>query len=223
MMMREEESTKEVRREKEEEEKEKKTKSSVNDESHLKSNDNNDESRQNDGDGSIPESVLKEFEAFVKDNNDNSKNNNSITFSETQLSLPVRVLIHQMVKEKGKNMLGSRTISETNQIRAFRKKDYFSNKEGDEDKEEDKEEDQTASRARARKKNLPLLHARSEHHPAHGDEIEERLARDSAFYAAGKNDFIEHDGGGGGRGGGSLREDRERRRVGGYDDFDAEN
>ena len=125
MMMREEESTKEVRREKEEEEKEKKKKkkSSVNDESHLKSNDNNDESRQNDGDGSIPESVLKEFEAFVKDNNDNSKNNNSITFSETQLSLPVRVLIHQMVKEKGKNMLGSRTISETNQIRAFRKKD----------------------------------------------------------------------------------------------------
>ncbi len=47
-----------------------------------------------------------------------------------------------MVKEKGKNMLGSRTISETNQIRAFRKKDYFSNKEGDEDKEEDKEEEE---------------------------------------------------------------------------------
>lgn len=144
----EEESTKEVRREKEEEEKEKKKKSSVNDESHLKSNNNNDESRQNDGDGSIPESVLKEFEAFLKDNNDNSKNNNSITFSETQLSLPVRVLIHQMVKEKGKNMLGSRTISETNQIRAFRKKDYFNdnNLEGDESVEEDKEEEQQRTR-----------------------------------------------------------------------------
>ena len=146
MMREEEEESKEVRREKEEEEKEKKKKSSVNDESHLKSNDNNDESRQNDGDGSIPESVLKEFEAFLKDNNDNSKNNNSITFSETQLSLPVRVLIHQMVKEKGKNMLGTRTISETNQIRAFRKKDYFSNKEGDEDKEEDKEEEEQRTR-----------------------------------------------------------------------------
>ena len=154
MMMREEESTKEVRREKEEEEKEKKKKSSVNDESHLKSNDNNDES-QNDGDGSIPESVLKEFEAFLKDNNDNSKNNNSITFSETQLSLPVRVLIHQMVKEKGKNMLGSRTISETNQIRAFRKKDYFSNKEGDEDKEEDKEEEEQ-QRTRFERGNIEL-------------------------------------------------------------------
>ena len=149
MMMREEEEeeSKEVRREKEEEEKEKKKKSSVNDESHLKSNDNNDESRQNDGDGSIPESVLKEFEEFLKDNN-KSKNNNSITFSETQLSLPVRVLIHQMVKEKGKNMLGSRTISETNQIRAFRKKDYFNdnNKEGDESVEEDKEEEQQRTR-----------------------------------------------------------------------------
>ena len=149
MTREEEEESKEVRREKEEEEKEKK-KSSVNDESHLKSNDN-DESRQNDGDGSsggIPESVLKEFEAFLKDNNDNSKNNNSITFSETQLSLPVRVLIHQMVKEKGKNMLGSRTISETNQIRAFRKKDYFNdnNKEGDESVEEDKEEEQQRTR-----------------------------------------------------------------------------
>jgi hypothetical protein len=157
MMMREEESTKEVRREKEEEEKEKKKKkkSSVNDESHLKSNDNNDESRQNDGDGSIPESVLKEFDAFLKDNNDNSKNNNSITFSETQLSLPVRVLIHQMVKEKGKNMLGSRTISETNQIRAFRKKDYFSNKEGDEDKEEDKEEEEE-QRTRFERGNIEL-------------------------------------------------------------------
>ena len=156
MMREEEEESKEVRREKEEEEKEKK-KSSVNDESHLKSNDN-DESRQNDGDGSsggIPESVLKEFEAFLKDNNDNSKNNNSITFSETQLSLPVRVLIHQMVKEKGKNMLGSRTISETNQIRAFRKKDYFSNKEGDEDKEEDKEEEEQ-QRTRFERGNIEL-------------------------------------------------------------------
>ncbi|CAL6305782.1 unnamed protein product [Bathycoccus prasinos] len=158
MMREEEEESKEVRREKEEEEKEKK-KSSVNDESHLKSNDN-DESRQNDGDGSsggIPESVLKEFEAFLKDNNDNSKNNNSITFSETQLSLPVRVLIHQMVKEKGKNMLGSRTISETNQIRAFRKKDYFNdnNKEGDESVEEDKEEEEQ-QRTRFERGNIEL-------------------------------------------------------------------
>jgi hypothetical protein len=155
MMREEEEESKEVRREKEEEEKEKKKKSAVNDERHLKSNNNNDESRQNDGDGSIPESVLKEFEAFLKDNNDNSKNNNSITFSETQLSLPVRVLIHQMVKEKGKNMLGSRTISETNQIRAFRKKDYFSNKEGDEDKEEDKEEEEQ-QRTRFERGNIEL-------------------------------------------------------------------
>lgn len=94
-----------------------------------------------------------------------------------------------------------------------------------EDKEVKEEEDQTASRSRARKKNLPLLHARSEHHPAPGDEIEERLARDSTFYGAGKNDFS--DDGRGRRGGGSralaLREDRERRRRGGYDDFDAEN
>ena len=154
MMMREEESKEEEReREKEFDEKEKK-KSSVDDErSRLKSN-NNHES-QNDGDGSIPESVLKEFEEFLKDNNNESKNNNSITFSETQLSLPVRVLIHQMVKEKGKNMLGSRTISETNQIRAFRKKDYFSNKEGDEDKEEDKEEEEQ-QRTRFERGNIEL-------------------------------------------------------------------
>ena len=155
MMMREEESKEEEReREKEFDEKEKK-KSSVDDErSRLKSN-NNHES-QNDGDGSIPESVLKEFEEFLKDNNNESKNNNSITFSETQLSLPVRVLIHQMVKEKGKNMLGSRTISETNQIRAFRKKDYFSNKEGDEDKEEDKEEEEEQQRTRFERGNIEL-------------------------------------------------------------------
>ena len=156
MMMREEEESKEEVREREKEfddEKEKK-KSSVDDErSRLKSN-NNHES-QNDGDGSIPESVLKEFEEFLKDNNNESKNNNSITFSETQLSLPVRVLIHQMVKEKGKNMLGSRTISETNQIRAFRKKDYFSNKEGDEDKEEDKEEEEQ-QRTRFERGNIEL-------------------------------------------------------------------
>ena len=157
MMMREEEESKEEVREREKEfddEKEKK-KSSVDDErSRLKSN-NNHES-QNDGDGSIPESVLKEFEEFLKDNNNESKNNNSITFSETQLSLPVRVLIHQMVKEKGKNMLGSRTISETNQIRAFRKKDYFSNKEGDEDKEEDKEEEEQQQRTRFERGNIEL-------------------------------------------------------------------
>ena len=157
MMMREEEESKEEVREREKEfddEKEKK-KSSVDDErSRLKSN-NNHES-QNDGDGSIPESVLKEFEEFLKDNNNESKNNNSITFSETQLSLPVRVLIHQMVKEKGKNMLGSRTISETNQIRAFRKKDYFSNKEGDEDKEEDKEEEEEQQRTRFERGNIEL-------------------------------------------------------------------
>ena len=158
MMMREEEESKEEVREREKEfddEKEKK-KSSVDDErSRLKSN-NNHES-QNDGDGSIPESVLKEFEEFLKDNNNESKNNNSITFSETQLSLPVRVLIHQMVKEKGKNMLGSRTISETNQIRAFRKKDYFSNKEGDEDKEEDKEEEEEEQqRTRFERGNIEL-------------------------------------------------------------------
>ena len=156
MMMREEEESKEEVREREkkfDDEKEKK-KSSVDDErSRLKSN-NNHES-QNDGDGSIPESVLKEFEEFLKDNNNESKNNNSITFSETQLSLPVRVLIHQMVKEKGKNMLGSRTISETNQIRAFRKKDYFSNKEGDEDKEEDKEEEEQ-QRTRFERGNIEL-------------------------------------------------------------------
>ena len=157
MMMREEEESKEEVREREkkfDDEKEKK-KSSVDDErSRLKSN-NNHES-QNDGDGSIPESVLKEFEEFLKDNNNESKNNNSITFSETQLSLPVRVLIHQMVKEKGKNMLGSRTISETNQIRAFRKKDYFSNKEGDEDKEEDKEEEEEEQRTRFERGNIEL-------------------------------------------------------------------
>jgi len=157
MMMREEEESKEEVREREkkfDDEKEKK-KSSVDDErSRLKSN-NNHES-QNDGDGSIPESVLKEFEEFLKDNNNESKNNNSITFSETQLSLPVRVLIHQMVKEKGKNMLGSRTISETNQIRAFRKKDYFSNKEGDEDKEEDKEEEEEQQRTRFERGNIEL-------------------------------------------------------------------
>ena len=152
MMMMKEEESKEEEREREkvfDDEKEKK-KSFVNDERcRLQSNNNNnnddDYEGQNDGDGSIPESVLKEFEEFLKDNN-KSKNNNSITFSETQLSLPVRVLIHQMVKEKGKNMLGSRTISETNQIRAFRKKDYFSNKEGDEDKEEDKEEEEQRTR-----------------------------------------------------------------------------
>lgn len=148
MMMREEESKEEEReREKVFDEKEKK-KSSVNDDerSRLKSNNNDDDEGQNDGDGSIPESVLREFEEFLKYNN--SKNNNSITFSETQLSLPVRVLIHQMVKEKGKNMLGSRTISETNQIRAFRKKDYFNdnNKEGDESVEEDKEEEEQRTR-----------------------------------------------------------------------------
>ena len=124
MMMKEEESKEEEReREKVFDEKEKK-KSVVDDErSRLKSNNNDDDEGQNDGDGSIPESVLKEFEEFLlllnKNNNENVTN--SITFSETQLSLPVRVLIHQMVKEKGKNMLGSRTISETNQIRAFRK------------------------------------------------------------------------------------------------------
>ena len=151
MMMMKEEESKEEEREREkvfDDEKEKKE-SFVNDERcRLQSNNNNnddDYEGQNDGDGSIPESVLKEFEEFLKDNN-KSKNNNSITFSETQLSLPVRVLIHQMVKEKGKNMLGSRTISETNQIRAFRKKDYFSNKEGDEDKEEDKEEEEQRTR-----------------------------------------------------------------------------
>ena len=153
MMMMKEEESKEEEREREkvfdDDEKEKK-KSFANDERcRLQSNNNNnnddDYEGQNDGDGSIPESVLKEFEEFLKDNN-KSKNNNSITFSETQLSLPVRVLIHQMVKEKGKNMLGSRTISETNQIRAFRKKDYFSNKEGDEDKEEDKEEEEQRTR-----------------------------------------------------------------------------
>ena len=156
MMMREEESKEEVReREKEFDDEKEKKKSSVDDErSRLKSN-NNHES-QNDGDGSIPESVLKEFEEFLKDNNNESKNNNSITFSETQLSLPVRVLIHQMVKEKGKNMLGSRTISETNQIRAFRKKDYFSNKEGDEDKEEDKEEEEEQQRTRFERGNIEL-------------------------------------------------------------------
>jgi hypothetical protein len=144
MMMREEES-KEEEREKEFDEKEKK-KSSVDDErSRLKSND--DESQNEDGSSSvIPESVLKEFEEFLLLLKNNENVTNSFTFSETQLSLPVRVLIHQMVKEKGKNMLGSRTISETNQIRAFRKKDYFSNKEGDEDKEEDKEEEQQRTR-----------------------------------------------------------------------------
>ena len=150
MMMKEEESKEEEReREKVFDDEKEKKKSFVNDERcRLQSNNNNnddDYEGQNDGDGSIPESVLKEFEEFLKDNN-KSKNNNSITFSETQLSLPVRVLIHQMVKEKGKNMLGSRTISETNQIRAFRKKDYFSNKEGDEDKEEDKEEEEQRTR-----------------------------------------------------------------------------
>ena len=149
MMMKEEESKEEEReREKVFDDEKEKKKSFVNDERcRLQSNNNNnddDYEGQNDGDGSIPESVLKEFEEFLKDNK--SKNNNSITFSETQLSLPVRVLIHQMVKEKGKNMLGSRTISETNQIRAFRKKDYFSNKEGDEDKEEDKEEEEQRTR-----------------------------------------------------------------------------
>ena len=108
MMMREEESKEEEReREKEFDEKEKK-KSSVDDErSRLKSN-NNHES-QNDGDGSIPESVLKEFEEFLKDNN-KSKNNNSITFSETQLSLPVRVLIHQTVKESNTRVSKERLL-----------------------------------------------------------------------------------------------------------------
>ena len=153
MMMREEES-KEEEREKEFDEKEKK-KSSVDDErSRLKSND--DESQNEDGSSSvIPESVLKEFEEFLLLLKNNENVTNSITFSETQLSIPIRVFIHQMVKEKGKNMLGSRTISETNQIRAFRKKDYFSNKEGDEDKEEDKEEEEQ-QRTRFERGNIEL-------------------------------------------------------------------
>ena len=144
MMTREEEESKE----KEDDEKEKK---SFDDEkSRLKSNDDvNDDEEQNEDNGingGIPESVLKEFEAFLKNNfNAMNKNNSNITFSETHLSLPVRVLIHQMVKERGENLFGSRTISETNQIRAFRKKDYF-NKEGEEKEESGEEEEERRTR-----------------------------------------------------------------------------
>ena len=66
----------------------------------------------------------------------------------------------------------------------------------DDDEEEEKEEKDHHHHDDdddEQKKGLPLLHARSEHHPTRGDEIEERLARTPARAAQDLND--EEDGG----------------------------
>ena len=91
----------------------------------------------------IPQRLLEELRAFFllhKEDDDgvvaasltvslddetNEKNETKKNLSATPTA--VRARIHEFVRKEGKNKFGSRTIETTNQIRVFRKKDYFSN------------------------------------------------------------------------------------------------
>ena len=102
----------------------------------VKMNDDDDDEEEK-----IPRRILEELRAFflLQKEDDNGVVAASLTVSldENSATTAVRTRIHEFVRKEGKNKFGSRTIEATNQIRVFRKKDYFSNNKREEEEEEE--------------------------------------------------------------------------------------
>ena len=124
----------------------------------MNDDDDDDDEEEEEEEEKIPRRVLEELGAFfllhkeddddgvvaaasltvsLDDETNEKKNETKKNFSAPTTA--VRARIHEFVRKEGKNKFGSRTIETTNQIRVFRKKDYFSDNKREEEEEGEEE------------------------------------------------------------------------------------